>query len=91
MANQTSNSKAAGSTIAIILVVVAVIAGAVYFLGTGKVDVADSGQDTKIERASDELVDGVENASEATQDRSTGERVGDAIEDTGDAIQDAAE
>lgn len=42
----------------------------------------------RIEAATDDIAEGVDNASERFQDRSPAEKVGDAIEDAGDKVQD---
>lgn len=94
MANPNTTSSNAGTTIGIIVVVLlAVIAGA-YFM-----DASKNGGDTKLENAIEEFSDnaehgriaeGIEEGSEELRDRSTGEKIGDAIEDTGRDIQDAA-
>lgn len=93
MNTQPTNANHAGTTIGIIVVVLlAVLAGA-YFLD------ANRGTDTKLGRATEEFVDnaehgrvaeGLEEASEEMRERSTGEKIGDAIEDAGRDIQDAA-
>lgn len=51
----------------------------------------ESATEEKVENATEEMSQGVENAAEELQDRSAGEEVGDAVEDTGQAIEDAAE
>lgn len=94
MANTKTSGSNAGTTIGIIIVVLlAVIAGA-YFMEASK-----NGGDTKVENAIEEFSDnaergrigeGIEEGSEELRDRSTGEKIGDAIEDTGRDIQDAA-
>ena len=94
MANPNTASSNTGTTIGIIMVVLlAVIAGA-YFM-----DASKNGGDTKVENAIEEFTDnaehgriaeGIKEGSEELRDRSTGEKIGDAIEDTGRDIQDAA-
>lgn len=47
-------------------------------------------KETRLERAMEELGDGMQNAAdEFDTDRSTGEKFGDAVEDLGDDIKDA--
>jgi hypothetical protein len=43
----------------------------------------------RIEAAADEMAEGVDNATERMQDRTPAEKVGDAIEDAGDRVQDS--
>lgn len=45
----------------------------------------------KVENAADEFTDGVEDAYDELRGRSTGEKIGDAIEDAGEEIQEWAE
>lgn len=48
--------------------------------------------DTPAENAAEELSEGVEDAvEELDPNRTTGEKIGDAIEDTGEEIKDASE
>lgn len=93
MTTQNTNGSNAATTIGIIIVVLlAVIAGA-YFMDASR-------DNTKLDNAIEEFTDnaergriseGIQEGSEELRDRSTGEKIGDAIEDTGRDIQDAAD
>jgi hypothetical protein len=88
--NQTNpNDSSAGTTIGIIIVVLlAIIAGA-YFMNNRP----DNGNDTRIERAADELGDGVDDAADelSGREKSPGEKIGEAIEDAGENIKDSSQ
>ena len=90
----TTSESNAGTTIGIIIVVLlAVIAGA-YFMDASK-DNGTSNVDNALEEFSESadqgrIGEGIAEGSEELRDRSAAERVGDSIGDTGRDLQDAA-
>lgn len=69
----------------VILAIVAVGAGVLYFNRT-----PTPGE--RLDRAADELADGMKNAGRALDPNPTpAERIGNAVEDAGDAVRDAVE
>lgn len=69
----------------IILVIVAVGAGVLYFNRTPTVG-------ERLDNATEEMGDGIENAARALDPNPTpAERIGNSLEDAGDAVRDAVE
>jgi hypothetical protein len=83
MAMNNNNDSSIGRTIFLAVVAIVVIAAVIYLMQP---------QDTPLQRAGNEISEGVEDAGRALDPNPTvGERVGGAIEDTGENIQDATE
>lgn len=72
----------------VILALIAVVALAALFYLTRPSDEPS----TRLGKAVDEVSEGLEDAGrELKPERTTGEKIGDAVEDAGEAIQDSSE
>lgn len=85
MNQPAKNSAAKTAVVILIIAVVAMLAYSVLTMPDNR-----SGAE-RVGDAISELPNGVDNAAEQLEDRTPGEKIGDAVEDAGDSIKDATD
>ena len=88
---QNINSNNSNTIVYILALVAATIIALAVIMHYTDIGQRDNSLGAKIERATDDVAEGVEDAAENFQDRSPAEKAGDAIEDMGDRVERAVE